>query len=83
MKYPLYSYRDNKVGFMMPQAFENEAAAVRGFSYSINGNEGLMNFSPADYDLYHVGYFDTEKGAIVGEMPTLVCSGSSVVGTKK
>ena len=78
MKYPLYSYRDNKVGFMPPQAEQNEASAVRGFSYAVNGNSGMMNFAPGDFDLFCVGEFDSDKGTVKAITPYLVCSGSSV-----
>lgn len=78
MKYPIYSYRDLKVGFGAPATDMNDQSAIRGFSYAIN-NPGIMNFSPKDYDLYKIGEFDTEKGIITGfEVPQLVVSGSSV-----
>ena len=80
MKYPLYSYRDIKIGFMPPQADTSDQTAIRGFSYAVNTKEGLMNFSPKDFDLYKVGEFDTETGQITGMMPELIVSGTSVFG---
>lgn len=82
MKYPVFSYRDLKVGFGMPVVDQNEAAAVRGFSYAINGRDGIMGFSPSDFDLYKIGVFDTEKGTIEAVTPELVVSGASVFGAK-
>lgn len=82
MKYPVFSYRDNKVGFGMPVIDQNEAAAIRGFSYAVNGRDGIMGFSPADFDLYKIGVFDSEKGTIEGFVPELVVSGASVFGAK-
>lgn len=82
MKVPVFSYRDNKVGFMAPFIDQNEDAAIRGFSYAINSHEGVMSFAPADYDLYKVGEFDSEKGTIESMLPQLVVSGSSVAGVK-
>ena len=82
MKYPLFSIRDNKVGFQLPFCDQNEQAAIRGFAFAINGNDGMMNFSPADYDLYNIGVFDTEKGTIETDIPVLVVSGTSVFGAK-
>lgn len=80
MVLPMYSYRDSKVGFGSPIVEQNEQTAVRGFSYAINSNDGLMNFSPKDYDLYKIGEFDFEKGVVVPELvPILVCSGTSVL----
>lgn len=82
MKYPVFSYRDNKVGFMTPFVDQNDDAAIRGFSYAINTREGVMNFAPADYDLYKIGVFDTEKGTIDSMLPEMIVSGSSVAGAK-
>lgn len=84
MKYPVYSIRDQKVGFQ-PQLIveQSDQSAIRGFSYAINGNEGLMNYSPSDFDLFRVGEFDTETGEFVAVTPVNVCSGISVYGEKK
>lgn len=78
MKYGIYSYRDVKCGFMPPQCDQNDAAAIRGFSYAVNNNN-LMNFAPKDYDLYKVGEFDVEKGIIEAlDVPVIIASGYSV-----
>lgn len=82
MKYPMYSYRDSKVGFMPPQCDQSDAAAIRGFSYAVNGNNGMMGFAPQDFDLYKVGEFDTDKGTIKIMTPVLVVSGMSVFNEK-
>lgn len=82
MKYPIFSYRDNKVGFLSPFVDQNEESAIRGFSFALNSNDGVMGFAPADFDLYCLGYFDSEKGTIDSNLPNLVVSGSSVVGGK-
>lgn len=79
MKYPVYSYRDSKAGFGQPIVENNEFTAIRGFKYAVNGN-GIMNFSPADFDLYKIGEFDPEKGEIVGCVPVFVLSGASAIG---
>lgn len=83
MKYPLYSYRDVKVGFMPPQADQSDQSAIRGFSYAINGNNGMMNFAPKDFDLYKVGEFDTETGEVKPCVPELIVSGVNVFGEKE
>ena len=84
MKYPVYCIRDQKVGFQ-PQLIleQSDSSAVRGFSFAINGNDGLMNYSPADFDLFRVGEFDTETGTFFPVVPVNVCSGVSVFGEKK
>lgn len=80
MKYPIYSYRDIKVGFGMPMVDQNDASALRGFAFAVNGRDGIMNFSPADFELYKIGEFDTEKGTIEPATPEFMVSGSSVRG---
>ncbi len=83
MKYPVFSIRDNKVGFQ-PQLLveQNDASAVRGFSYAVN-NEGLMNYSPSDFELFKLGFIDTESGIFDPiNPPVCVVTGSSVFGEK-
>ena len=82
MKYPLYCIRDVKVGFLAPQADQSDQSAIRSFSFAVNGNDGIMNFSPKDFDLYKVGEFDSEDGSIISCVPDLVCSGVDVFGDK-
>lgn len=84
MIYPIYCIRDQKVGFQ-PQIIveQSDQSAIRGFSYSINGNTGLMNYSPTDFDLFKIGEFDTETGKIDSVIPVNICSGISVYGDKK
>lgn len=82
MIYPVYCVKDNKVGFQPNLLIEqNDSSAVRGFSYAIN-NEGLMNYSPADFDLYKIGSFNVVSGIFESGIPELVVSGSSVFGEK-
>lgn len=82
MKYPVYCIRDNKVGFQ-PQLLveQNDATAVRGFSYAINA-EGMMNYSPTDFELFKIGEFEVDTGKFDSIIPVNVCSGVSVIGDK-
>lgn len=83
MKYPIYSIRDVKVGFGTPNIDQSDASAIRGFSYAINNREGLMNYSPKDFDLYKIGEFDVDSGTIKAEkIPVLVVNGSDVIEDK-
>lgn len=79
MKYPIYSIRDAKVGFMTPTLDQNDAAAARNFEHAILNADSLMNSHPADYSLYRIGDFDTESGAITGCMPVHVMDAVGVV----
>lgn len=82
MIYPLFAIRDIKVGFMSPNADQSEQSAIRNFAYAVN-SEGLMNYSPKDFDLYKVGSFDSETGALDPCVVQLVCSGVDVFEDKK
>ncbi len=69
----LYSVFDkvSKV-FQFPCAVENDEAAIRGFA----GLADSYKFF-TDLELYCVGSFNLETGAIIPvEFPSLVCSGS-------
>lgn len=81
MKYPIYSMRDSKVGFGTPFVETSDVTAQRGFAFAINNKDGIMGFSPSDFDLYRLGWFDTESGQIGSEdVPFFIVSGSSVFG---
>ena len=84
MKYPVFAIRDVHAGFNQPVTDVNDNCAIRNFSYAINnpGND-VMHFAPKDYDLYKLGEFDTESGALIAEpVPVLVVSGASVFGSE-
>ena len=81
MKYPLYCVRDVKTSFFPPQPANTEEEAIRQFSMMVNNPSGVMGFAPKDFDLYMVGYFDSEKGTIEPCVPIeFVVDGSSLVG---
>lgn len=79
MKYPMYSIRDAKVGFMTPTIDQNDSAAARNFEHAVLNAASLMNSHPGDYALYRIGEFDTESGAITGYMPEHVMDAVGVV----
>lgn len=79
MKYPMYSIRDAKVGFMTPTIDQNDAAAARNFEHAVLNAASLMNSHPGDYALYKICEFDTESGAVVPCMPEHVIDAVGVV----
>lgn len=81
MIYPVYCIRDSKVDFMAPTVDHSDSSAVRNFAYAIN-SDGIMNYSPNDFDLYRIGSFDSEKGLLESCIPELIVSGISVFGDK-
>lgn len=80
MKYPMYAIKDVKVGFMQPTIDTSDQSAIRNFAFAINRNDGIMNFSPKDFDLYKIGEFDGDKGKITPCTPELVITGTNVFG---
>lgn len=81
MKFPVFSYRDKLNNFGAPIVESNELTAMRGFKMQMNNPEGMMNFSPTDFDLYRIGEFDPEKGTITSEkVPVLVLTGVNAIG---
>lgn len=79
MKYPIYSIRDAKVGFMTPTIDVNDASAARNFEHAVLNSATLMNSHPGDYALYRIGEFDEESGAVNGVMPVHVIDAVGVV----
>lgn len=80
MKYPMFSMRDEKVGFGQPMVHMSEEVARRDFAYKINQPDSMMGFAPKDFSLYRVGEFDTDSAKIVPCLPEFVCSGTDVFG---
>lgn len=79
MKYPIYTIKDDKVGFQIPVFDMSDQAAIRNFGFGINNSDSVMGFAPADYSLYKIGEFDTEKGTIDPIIiPEFIVSGSSL-----
>lgn len=79
MIYPVFCMRDLKVGFLSPTVDQNDQTAIRNFSYAVNGNNSMMNYSPGDFQLYKVGTFDSQKGTILPLVPIeLVAEGVNV-----
>ena len=80
MKYPMYCYKDKKVGFMPPVCDTADQTAIRRFTYDINTENNMMNKFPDDYELYKVGEFDTDTGKIRVETPCFLIDGNDVYG---
>ena len=64
MNLGLYAMRDNVQGFLIPQAYMNDATALREFQLLCNKKETVYGFRPSDFSLYKIGEFDTETGYV-------------------
>lgn len=59
MRRTVYAVKDMRTKlFGDPFIDENDASALRGFSYAINGGNQLMTYSPADFRLFKIGEWD-------------------------
>lgn len=64
MRLGLYTILDSKAGiYFAPFTARQHGEAMRSFSDSANGQDGI-GAHPEDYNLYHIGYFDSETGEI-------------------
>lgn len=81
LTYPVVSIRDNLTGFYPVNCEQSIESAKRNFSMAINSQSGVMGFSPADFTLFLVGYFNTKKGTIEPVYPIeQLVSGLEVYG---
>ena len=73
MIYPLFSIKDDLTGYGIPFASDNDATGMRAFYEYVSMNK-LMSQNKSQFNLYHVGEFDTESGFISGSTPRYICS---------
>lgn len=82
MTYSVYAIRDKYTGFMMPTVDMNDDSGKRNFGYGINNNPSL-NYSPADFDFYRIGTYDSKTGEIRPVQPIeFICNGLEVFNEK-
>lgn len=79
MKYPIFSMRDVKVGFMTPTIDANVPSAIRNFEHAVSASGSVMNTHPKDFQLYRVGEFDSETGEITPCMVEHIADAVDVV----
>ncbi|HUD20443.1 MAG TPA: phage ORF5 protein [Patescibacteria group bacterium] len=81
MRTNLYSVKDVKANFYFPPFnVRGHVDAVRHFSFSLSDNkvQTQLNLYPADFDLYHVGYFDDDTATLVPIPAELVVQGVNI-----
>lgn len=77
MIYRCYSVRDLKAAAFAPPFFlGRDEVAVRTFSDAIADPSHPMHAHPEDYQLFYLGEFDDETGALQGaSMPQFLVNG--------
>lgn len=79
MRVGLYSIKDSLVGFGYPFIQVSDPVAVRSFAAIAADERGDIYKKPGDYDLYRVGAFDTDTGALVATEPVFIARAADVV----
>ena len=77
MKTEIYAIKDTKVAFQLPFYQPNRAAAIRAFRNGVNTKGSELNLNASDVELWQLGVYDDETGAIVSK-PDFVCTGVSL-----
>lgn len=80
MKNPIFTVKDNLIGFNAPYIRQNERVAIREFRTLVEGLDKQADNSVFDLGLYHVGMFDLETGVIESCDPQVVLLATQCVG---
>lgn len=74
MKFPLYSIKDDLIGYGVPFAADNDAVAMRYFKQACSAPESIYAQNKSQFNLYAIGLFNNESGEIFSEQTRYVCS---------
>lgn len=80
----IFTIHDTKAEtFMPPINFRNKGEALRAFTTTVNDEKTQFHAYPADYDLIHIGSYDTDTGIITPlQSHTVLSNGSELLNTK-
>lgn len=76
---PLYAIKDVKSGFCDPCTQVNDAVAVRSFCSQIRSISDDLGIPVRDFQLWHVGRFDSDSGEVITEVPCIIFDGASLL----
>lgn len=83
MKHKIYAIKDTLVGFMTPFCQPNDAFAKRAFKNAVNDTKpNSVNQNPEDKELYLIGEFDEDTGAITPCNVTFLVRASELIEVK-
>lgn len=66
MIYPVYSYKDELIGFGMPEVNINDNVAIRDFREKMK-----KNTHAGDYSIFRIGSYDTDTGEFISKVEFL------------
>ncbi len=81
----IFSVRDIKTDqFANPMFLITKGHAIRSFADAVNDKEpnNQLNKHPEDFELHHLGEFDTDSGLINANPPKQVVTASEVITNK-
>lgn len=72
MKLLMFSIHDSKANsFITPFFSPTEGVAKRSVKHAVNSPDTDFGRFPADYTLFHVGYFETDQGEAIKIKPII------------
>lgn len=80
MKIQIYAVRDRATDqYGNPFYTLAHGQAIRGFTDQVNGKENNeLAHHPEDFDLYHLGEYETETGHFTTKDPEMIAIGKNV-----
>lgn len=78
----VYSIRDVKSGFLTPTFEMSDEVAIRNFTHGVScaAGDSLFFTHAADFSLYAIGRFDTDKGLLLSfDLPMHLVDADEVV----
>ena len=84
MRLNVYSIFDVAAGaYARPFFLQSDAAALRAFGDEAVGADNPISAHPEDYSLFRIGYWDDNKGKLVGESPECLATALEVVAQRQ
>lgn len=84
MKLYLVALHDTRAEeFSPPMCTHTLGTAERLLTDIANNPESPVHKHPEDYQLLHVGYFDTATGEVEATHPRMICTASQVTAQKE
>lgn len=82
MKFPIYAVRDSLLGFSAPIIRDNDAVASRAFEFDCNRDNSPYRTHSEQFQLYHIGEYDTDTGDLCSSSPVLIASACDFIEKK-
>ena len=86
MKLEIFAIRDNATGmYGTPMFLTTKGQAIRGFSDEVNrqDKDNMLNKHPEDFEMHHLGSFETDTGVINAITPKQVMTAKEVTAPKQ